>query len=62
MTLAQIVTNSAEAVTNDQSLSILELAKAGGIRNPWLLSPFWLIRVGVFMLLLGLWQNFFLRN
>ena len=31
MTLAQIVTNSAEAVTNDQSLSILELAKAGGI-------------------------------
>lgn len=31
MTLAQIVTNSTEVVASDQSLSILELAKAGGI-------------------------------
>ncbi len=31
MTLAQIVTTSAEVVANDESLSILELAKAGGI-------------------------------
>jgi biopolymer transport protein ExbB len=31
MTLVQIVTNSAEVVASDQSLSILELAKAGGV-------------------------------
>ncbi len=31
MTLAQIVTTSAEVVASDESLSILELAKAGGI-------------------------------
>jgi len=31
MTLAQIVTNSAEIVASDESLSILALAKAGGI-------------------------------
>ncbi len=31
MILVQIVTNSAEVVASDQSLSILELAKAGGV-------------------------------
>jgi biopolymer transport protein ExbB len=31
MTLVQIVTNAAEVVASDESLSILELAKAGGI-------------------------------
>jgi len=31
MTLVQIVTNSAEVVASDESLSILELAKAGGL-------------------------------